>query len=204
MKTHTRISAALLSASMLLTTAFPAWSAAPPQPESSAQGSVTATVRIDYPQYLEELNARQVQAELLQGETSLGTVDLTRPGTQPLSNDSTAEVSMRNRDNGPLENGPLPGCLDVTVSNLPQGNYALRFTGTGYRTCSVPFAIDNYTKYIELGTGDGTFSLGDLDGNGTVDSADRDAIAAALGPTQGRHLPHLQVIGGDSRGKIEL
>ena len=179
MKTHRRISAALLAASMALSMLTPVWAA---EKASTAAGELRATVRIDYQQTLNELKERNVQAKLSRNGQSLGTVSLTKSAQTQL-NGCIAQVSLRDQDGGALTGTAAPGALDLTVTGLSQGKYTLRFTGEGYAGCDVPFTIENYSQYIEVGTGDGTFALGDFDKNGKVDAKDRDTMAGALGST---------------------
>ena len=148
----------------------PAWAA---EKTTAATGELQAAVRIDYSQTLAELKERAIKAELFQGGKPLGSAFLTEPGEAEMPG-YTAQVSLRDRQGGEHNGTAAPGALDLTVSGLPQGNYILRLTGEGYAQRDVPFNIDKYSKYIEVGTGDGTFALGDFDKNGRVDAKDRD------------------------------
>ena len=194
MKTHKRIPALLLTASMALSMLTPAWAV---EKAGTATGELQATVRIDYSQSMDVLRERNIQAELFQGKTSLGTVSLTDPKQNQLTG-CTAKVSLRDRLGGERTGTADPGALDLTVTGLPQGDYILQFTGEGYALCKVPFTIQNYSHYIEVGTGDGTFALGDFDGNGKVDAKDRDALTAALGSTGADNLAKYD-LNGDRR-----
>ena len=194
MKTHKRIPALLLTASMALSMLTPAWAA---EKAGTATGELQATVRIDYSQSMEVLRKRNIQAELFQGQSSLGKVSLTEANQINLGS-STAKVSLRDRLGGERTGTADPGALDLTVTGLPQGDYILQFTGEGYALCKVPFTIQNYSHYIEVGTGDGTFALGDFDGNGKVDAKDRDALTAALGSTGADNLNKYD-LNGDGR-----
>ena len=197
MKTHRRISAALLAASMALSMLTPAWAA---EKAGTAAGELRATVRIDYQQTLDELKERNVQAKLSRNGQSLGTVSLTKSAQTQL-NGCIARVSLRDQDGGALTGTAAPGALDLTVTGLSQGKYTLRLTGEGYAGCDVPFTIENYSQYIEVGTGDGTFALGDFDKNGKVDAKDRDTMAVALGSTSQSDLDKYD-LNGD--GKIDI
>ena len=194
MKTHKRIPALLLTASMALSMLTPAWAA---EKAGTATGELQATVRIDYSQSMEVLRKRNIQAELFQGQSSLGKVILTE-ATQTQLTGCTAKVSLRDRLGGERTGTADPGALDLTVTGLPQGDYTLQFTGNGYALCKVPFTIKDYSHYIEVGTGDGTFALGDFDGNGKVDAKDRDALTAALGSTSADNLAKYD-LNGDGR-----
>ena len=194
MKTHKRIPALLLTASMALSMLTPAWAA---EKAGTATGELQATVRIDYSQSMEVLRKRNIQAELFQGQNSLGKVSLTEANQINLGS-GTAKVSLRDRLGGERTGTADPGALDLTVTGLPQGDYTLQFTGNGYALCKVPFTIKDYSHYIEVGTGDGTFALGDFDRNGKVDTKDRDALTAALGSTSADNLNKYD-LNGDGR-----
>ena len=165
-KIHKRLSAALLAASMALSMLTPAWAAG-----TDGTGSLRAAVRLDYVQELSELRERDIRAELLQGRNSLGSLSLTEPDSRRLGG-CWAEVSLRDRLGGELTGSALPGALDLSVEGLPQGSYTLRLTGEGYASCDAQFVIGGYDQYIEVGTGDGTFALGDFDGSGRVDRSE--------------------------------
>ena len=190
-----RISAVLLTASMVLSMVGPVRAT-----EERGAGRLEATLRLDYSQELAELRERDVRAELLQGRSSLGEISLTQEREQQLSG-CFARVTLRDRLGGDLIGSATPGALDLTVEGLSRGDYTLRFAGTGYTDCEVPFTLQNYDQYIEVGTGDGTFALGDLDGNGRVDVRDRDALTASLGSTGRADLDRFD-LNGD--GKIDI
>ena len=141
MKTHKRIPALLLTASMALSMLTPAWAV---EKAGTATGELQATVRIDYSQSMDVLRERKIQAELLQGQTSLGSVSLTQAAETQM-NGCKVQVSLRDRLGGERTGTADPGALDLTVTGLPQGEYILQFTGEGYALCKVPFTIEDYS-----------------------------------------------------------
>lgn len=177
---------ALLAASLLLTTPVTAL-AAGPQQQTSVRGGISATVRIDYAQSLAALGKHKVQAELLQGGSSLGIVPLDSQQETQLSGGYPVAVALRNADGGDLGGGVWPGYIDLKVAQLPQGTYTLRFTGEGYCTYEQQIELSGYAQHVILGTGDQTFTLGDVNGDNQVDEADRTALSAALGSTDDRY-----------------
>ena len=169
MRIRKRILSFLLAAAMLTAFLPPAGAA----DTSSIRGTISATMRIDYPQLLGELQERGVSVELFRNGSSLGKLSLTREASGVSLGGGTAAVSLRNTDGGALGGGQEPGYLDLAVGGLPQGSYELVFTGRGYVTFRQSVELDKYDRHIILGTGDATFSLGDVDGSGRVDETDR-------------------------------
>ena len=182
----------LLLAGALLVPGLPAAEAAW---DGADSGAVTATVRVDWPQTLEALRDRRVRAELFQEGRSLGTLDLTREDGEASLGGYPASVALRNEDGGDLGGGRWPGYLDLTVSGLPQGNYALEFTGDGYADCRQELTIDRYSQHVTVGTGDASFTLGDVNGDGRVNSRDREELAQALGSGRRRDLERYDLNG---------
>ena len=93
-----RILSALLAAVMVFSL-LPAALAA--EGGDAVTGSVSATVRIDYAQTLEELARRNLQAVLYSGSAPLLRVPLTGEGAVS-ENGYTAQVSLRNGQGEPL------------------------------------------------------------------------------------------------------
>lgn len=192
MKTTTRLLALLLTLAMLFSLSVTALATGPvdlaAQSGRVVTGSITATLRVDYAQRLSELARRDVRVELFQDNASLGQIHLATPGEQRLNNGCTAVVSARNADGGDLNGGSWPAALEVTVDGLPQDSYQLKFTGQGYREFSCPVTLDDYAQHVTLGTGDATFTLGDVDGDGSVTVADRAAFNGVLGSSDAAKL----------------
>ncbi len=182
----------LLLAGALLVPALPAAGAAWDGVDS---GSVSATVRVDWPQTLEALRDRRVRAELYQEGRSLGTLDLAEEDSRADLSGYPASVALRNQDGGALGGGRWPAYLDLTVSGLPQGNYALEFTGDGYASCRQELAVGKYSQHVTLGTADASFTLGDVNGDGRVNARDREELAEALGSSGRRDLEQYDLNG---------
>ena len=193
-----RLLPALLAAAMALSLFQPLAPAAKAA-DNTVTGSISGTLRIDYDQPLSELKSREVQVELLNSQkAALGTIKLAEPGGQPLGS-YTAEVTHHGP--GGDAGGEWPEYLDFSVDGLPEGNYTLRFSGKGYASYEQPVEMTEYARHIILGTGGKTFALGDFDGDGHVDSRDREMLSQALGSGAGDDLDRYD-LNGD--GKIDI
>ncbi|WP_161846516.1 M60 family metallopeptidase [Pseudoflavonifractor sp. 524-17] len=186
MRVHKRMLCALVSGSMLASMLAPAGAAAQAA-EPTAQGSISATVRVDFPQKLTALEARNVRGALYQGNKKLVEVPLYRESSA-VSSGYPVQVSLRNKDGGELGGGEWPSYLDMSVDGLAPGTYTLKFQGNGYVPFEQQVKLEDYSRHVILGTGDATFSLGDVTGDGTITAADRTALSAALGSEQKKDL----------------
>lgn len=191
MRIRQRLVSLLLAGALLL----PGLPAARALPTGSETGSVSATLRIDYPQSLEALQARQVRAELFRDGRSLGTIPLTEEDSRAVLGGYPAAVSLRNPDGGALGGGRWPGFLDLSVSDLPQGAYALEFSGTGFAPCRQELSLWECSQHVILGTSDASFTLGDVNGDGRVNTRDREELAQALGSGSRRDLERYDLNG---------
>ncbi len=193
----------LLLAASLLSGAVPA-ARADGTVTGQALGSIAATLRLDFPQRLEEIRERNVQVELFQDGARLGRLSLGWEDGGAQVGGFPAAVALRNEDGGELGGGSWPGYLDVTVENLPQGDYALEFTGEGYAAYTQRLTLGDCSQHVTLGTGGGTFTLGDVDGDGSVDRRDRELLSQALGSSDPRDLERFDLDGDGEIGVVDL
>lgn len=179
-----RMLALLLAASMCGGT-LPALAAEPSEPDgagASGSGTIEATLRFDYRQTAQAVQERKITVSLLKGGVAVG-----QP--QPLDGDTLsfdkydAQVASRNVDGGPLGNEPYIGYYDLKIPALPADEaYQLEFKGEGYKTYRTKeISLAEHSQHVIVGTGDATFSIGDLNGDDEVTDADVELITAALG-----------------------
>ena len=135
-------------------------------------GSIGLTIRFDLPQSAANAASRNIQLQV-SGNGKSAAVAL--PGGKETVNTLNADVSVtvKNTDGVELSNESQVGYYEVVLSGLPAGGaqYELALTGNGYKTFRRTVTLDSYSQHMIVGTGDGTFSLGDLNGDGTVDDA---------------------------------
>ncbi len=196
-----RILSALLAAVMMCSLYIPTPAVAA---QSGLTGSLTAAVRIDYAQRLSELASRNVQVELQRGGVALGSVSLTQEGVFDVGGYQAAVTSM-GVDGGELGGGQWPGFLEVTFEDLPQGDYSLAFSGRGYKSYTQKnITLGDYSRHVVVGTGDATFTLGDVNGDGAVNEKDRAALSAVLGSQRPEELYQYDLNGDKAIDIVDL
>ena len=194
-----RVISLLLTAS-LMSAAVPAGRAAGTV-TGEASGSIAGTVRMDFPQRLEAIRDRDVQMELFRDGRRLGRLSLGWEDDNADVGGYPAAVALRGEDGGALGGGSWPAYLDFTVESLPQGDYTLEFTGEGYVPYAQELTLRECSQHITLGTGDETFTLGDVDGDGAVGRRDRELLSEALGSGERGDLEQFD-LNGD--GEIDI
>ncbi len=200
-KTKTRILSALLGLTMLCSLCVPAMAA---ESGSTVTGSVTAAVRVDYLQRLDELRDRNVKVELRRNGQSLGQVSLTEEGAFTVGG-YQARVALKDAAGGELGGGNWPGFLEATFEGLPQGEYDLAFSGRGYKPyVEKQILLGDYSRHVVVGTGDATFTLGDVNGDGAVNEKDRAELAGVLGSTRPEYLAQYDLSGDGAIDIVDL
>ncbi len=138
-------------------------------------GSIGLILRFDLPQTPENAASRGIQLQVTGDGTNI---------TIPLPN-GTSEfpVEVDNTSGVPLTTESVLGYYKVELTGLPAegAEYELTLTGNGYKTFKTSVTLDSFSKVLILGTGDGTFSLGDVNNDGKIDKDDLTAMDSKLG-----------------------
>ena len=184
MKPLKRLTAWALSLILALSLLAPGLPAAYAAPAGTPTGSIGLTLRFDLPQTAANAAGRNIQLEV---RGSGGAARISLPSGAALENSLGASVSavVKNTDGVILTNESQVGYYEVELSGLPAGGsrYDLTLTGMGYKSFRQTVTLDGYSQHVIAGTGDATFPLGDVNGDGAVDHADLTALDARLGKT---------------------
>ena len=149
--------------------------------QARATGSIALTLAFDLPQRLDEVKDRAITMNL-SGNGKNITVSL-KDGQTTGAEGVNVSVEALNTRNVPLTTEQQIGYYQATVSGLPQGTYTMTVSGAGYAACTQSVTLQDYSQHVILSTADGTFSLGDFDGDGAVTGADRTMLSEQLGKT---------------------
>ena len=188
---------AVLSAAILLSAMFSTSFAAEDSQTSTTSdvtGSIKATLRFDYPQLLEKVRQKDIKVTLYKDNERLGSAALDGTVTGGIQNQ--ASVVMKTVDGVERTTEAEIGYLDVDISELPLGAYSLLFEGDGYQTYKTPaIQLNDYSQHVIVGTGDKTFSIGDVNRDGKVNKTDRDLLTKALGKSDEESLANYDLNG---------
>ena len=144
-------------------------------------GSIALTLNFGLPQRVEEVRDRDIQLTLTGNDKNI-TVSL-KDGSATGADGLSVSVEARNTQGVPLTTEQQMGAYGAVISGLPKGTYTLKLDGKGYAACSTRVTLADYSQHVLMSTANGTFSLGDVTGDGVVNAADRNALDEQLGKT---------------------
>ena len=164
---------------------LPAAAAAPETGQAlsagQAAGSVALTLRFDLPQRADEVEDRDIRLTLTGGGRSVA-VSLGGAGASGAEG-LTVSTQALNVLGAPLTTEQRLGAYEAVIAGLPLGEYTMEVTGLGYTPRSAQVTLQDYHQHVLMATGNGTFTLGDVNGDGTVDRADLTDLSGHLGST---------------------
>ncbi len=172
--------------------------------ESDITGSIKATLRFDYPQLLSKVQEKNINVTMYDKDgNSVGKIPFDEEITGTISDKATA--IKKNVDGAELTNEKEIGYFDMNISGLPLGEYSFAFEGDGYTPYRTPkIKLDNYSQQIIIGTGDKTFSIGDVNEDGKVNKTDRNLLSDALGMTDAESLATYDLNGDQKIDIVDL
>ncbi len=144
--------------------------------QTGQTGQIEAVLRLDFDQSQEILQKRGAKAVLTDSRGNEVETVLLGDYAEP---DAASRTELRRR----LGNHGVQ-LIDLLFEDLEPGRYTLTLSGEGYRTFEQELDVTDYSQYIALGTGDRSFTLGNLTDEGEsrneVDANDLAAITKAL------------------------
>ncbi len=165
----------------------------------SAKGNLSTTIRFDYPFAYEKVKSQDIKVVLKKGESSIVEVTLgATPQVVKNIGNYPVEIVAKNTENIEITTEDIIGSYDIKVGNLELGTYQWVYEGKGYKTyTSKEIVLSDYSKHLTVGTGDATFSYGDIDGDQNITENDLKAIEQAI-----RNHNHEYDISGDDKVDI--
>ena len=138
---------------------------------TKATGDIQAMIRMDYPISIDKLKGSDAAVVLYRGNQEIASGPL-QEGDLAFTDGSTATGTVTWKTNETNVTS-----VEVQFTGLSaeanDNQYNLAFTGTGFQSYhSEGLILSDYSRGIIIGTGDNTFTYGDLNGDGRVDEAD--------------------------------
>lgn len=185
--------------------AFPVSALAAGEQSEEITGKIKATLRFDYPQLVSNVSKKNISVTLYDEDgNSMGEIPFEGSVNGAISSNTT--VTKKNTEGGVLtdESGEI-GYFDVDISDLPLGNYRMEFEGDGYTPYKTPvIELDDFSQHIVIGTGDSTFSIGDVNKDGKVNTKDRNLMSAALDKNDAANLSVYDLNGDNKINIVDL
>lgn len=146
---------------------------------TKATGDIQAMIRMDYPISIDKLKDSDIAVDLYCGNQKIASGSL-QEGTLTFTDGSAATGTVTWKTNETMVTS-----VDVQFTGLSaeanENQYYLELTGTGFQSYrSEVLTLSNYSQGMILGTGDGTFTQGDLNGDDRVNEADIEVVKQYL------------------------
>lgn len=153
---------------------------------TGATGEIQAKIRLDYPISTQKLQEIGAKVTLLQQGQAIATGNLSQNGALVFSDGGKATGTISQRTTQETAN-----YIDLSIRGLSadedENTYQLKFEADGFKTyTSEDLVLSQYSKGIVLGTGDTTFTQGDLNADGQVNEADIQAVKDKLSTTDSK------------------
>lgn len=159
------------------------WGAAAPQQNStSIYGDLEVTLSLDYPVSFKSIGEADLKVTLQKDGASIVTVPLESKSSASQSfqmDNENYQVSVEARNEDGMEIGAeeIVSYYHLNFMQIPAGEYQIKMSGKGYTEyVSDSIVMSDYAKHILIGTGDGTFSIGDVNQDKEVTKEDLQAV----------------------------
>lgn len=167
--------------------------------DTSAKGNISTTVRFDYPFAYEKVKKQDIKVILKKGNSNVIEIQLgAKPQVVKNTGNYVVDIVAQNTHNVEITTEDVIGSYYINIKNLELGTYQFVYEGEGYKTyTSKDIVISNYSKNVTVGTGDATFSYGDINGDQKITDDDLKAIEQAI-----KDDNHTYDINGDNKVDI--
>lgn len=159
------------------------------QSDAAVTGKISVLLQLDYPQQIDAIAAQNIKVALLKddGSSELLSVPVEKASYTREINGYNVQVTARGQDGVSLEMLPNPDLVysyEIAVAGLAQDTYKAKLTGNGYKTfTSSEMKLKDRNLQLILGTSNATFTVGDVNQDGAVDSRDLALVVEKLGKT---------------------
>lgn len=166
---------------------------------TSAKGNISTSVRFDYPFAYEKVKKQDIKVTLKKDNSSVVEIQFgAKPQVVKNTGNYPVEIVAQNTHNVEITTEDVIGSYYINIKNLELGTYQFVYEGDGYKTyTSNPIIISDYSKNVTVGTGDNTFSYGDINGDQAITQEDLKALEQAI-----KDGNHTYDINGDNKVDI--
>lgn len=140
------------------------------------EGVISLSVRFDNMEKLSDVTQRDIALTLYQNDKVMGSVYLNQ------DNDSIGNYSLNLVENlFDYGDDIYISSYYVEVLGLQYGEYTLKVSGDKHKTfISDTLEVIDYSKHVEIGSGDASFTYGDLNNDGVVNELDGNSMTNAV------------------------
>lgn len=155
--------------------------------DANAKGNISTSIRFDYPFAYKKVKGQNIKVSLKKGNSSIVEIQLgAKPEVTKNLGNYPVEIVAKNVHDVEMTTEDVIGSYYINIKDLELGTYNFVYEGEGYKTyTSEDIIISDYSKNVTVGTGDATFSYGDINGDQKVTEDDLKEIEQNI--TDGIH-----------------
>ncbi len=154
---------------------------------SGITGNIEVCLNLTYPEAKKGLSQKNIALTLVSGASASSKIYLNShlENTQTVTFNGvrySAKVVPQNKYGTPITTESYVNRFAVEVYNLPSGTYNVQFEGNGYTTYASPvMQLSTHSKYLEVNSKNGKFSMGDVNNDRYITKTDVELISENLG-----------------------
>ena len=142
--------------------------------DANAKGNISTSIRFDYPFAYKKVKSQDIKVSLKKGNSSIVEIQLgAKPEVTKNLGNYPVEIVDKNVNDVERTTEDVIGSYYINIKDLELGTYNFVYEGEGYKTyTSEDIILSDYSKNVTVGTGDATFSYGDINGDQKVTEDD--------------------------------